>query len=108
MVVLEVPCEAPPDVARTLTTRGTAAPLENHVSEIYEITTRASTIYVEAESGTKAVAYARRGITARKLSGSEVRCLPAETSILDASTERLVILGRGEEFDHGDHPDRPD
>lgn len=66
------------------------------MTEIYEITTRASTLYVEAETGTKAVAYARRGITARKLSGSEVRSLPADASILDASTESLNILDRNE------------
>ncbi len=47
------------------------------MTEIYEIDTPAGPALVEADSSAKAVGFARRGIKARRLSGAEVRALPA-------------------------------
>ena len=53
--------------------------------DIYELTTRGPALYVEADTGAKAVGFARRGIKARRLTGSEARALPPETPILVAT-----------------------
>ena len=57
------------------------------MTEIYRITTRAGELLVSADTGAKVVGFARRGITAERLSGAEVRALPADAEILDASAE---------------------
>ena len=57
------------------------------MTEIYRITTRAGELLVSADTGAKAVGFARRGITAERLNGAEVRALPADVEIVDASAE---------------------
>lgn len=54
--------------------------------EIYEVNlTNAAPVYVEAATKNKAIRAAYATVSARKLSGSEVRALPAGTAILDAT-----------------------
>lgn len=63
------------------------------MTEIYEIDTPAGPVLVEADSSAKAVGFARRGIKARRLSGAEVRALPADSRVLDASQGAAEAAG---------------
>ncbi len=63
------------------------------MTEIYEIDTPAGRALVAAESSAKAVGFARRGIKARRLSGAEVRALPADARVLDASQSAAEATG---------------
>lgn len=65
------------------------------MTEIYEITTPAGPALVEADTQAKAVGYARRGIKARRLSGAEVRALPADALILDGTESAAEAAGEG-------------
>jgi hypothetical protein len=67
------------------------------MTEIYEIETPAGPVLVEAESSAKAVGFARRGIKARRLSGAEVRTLPADARVLDASQNAAEAAGEGDD-----------
>lgn len=57
------------------------------MTEIYRITTMAGELLVSADTSVNAVGFARRGITAERLSGAAVRALPAYAEILDAHAE---------------------
>ncbi len=63
------------------------------MTEIYEIDTPAGPALVEADSSAKAVGFERRGIKARRLSGAEVRALPADARVLDASQSAAEAAG---------------
>jgi hypothetical protein len=65
------------------------------MTEIYEIDTPAGRALVEADTQAKAVGFARRGIKARRLSGAEVRALPADALILDAAESAAEAAGEG-------------
>lgn len=76
------------------------------MTEIYEITTPAGRVLVETETKAKAVGYARRGIKARRLSGAEVRALPADVVVLDARENAAEAAGEG--ADPSDYPSHAD
>ena len=76
------------------------------MTEIYEIDTPAGPALVAAESSAKAVGFARRGIKARRLSGAEVRALPADARVLDAS--QSAAEADGERSDPADYPSHSD
>lgn len=63
------------------------------MTEIYEITTPAGPALIEADTQAKAVGFARRGIKARRLSGAEVRALPADARVLDARENAAEAAG---------------
>lgn len=65
------------------------------MSDIFEIKTSVGTMLVQAKTGSVAVGYARRGMTARKLTGTEVRALTADAVIHDADAEETTE-GSGE------------
>jgi hypothetical protein len=67
------------------------------MTEIYEIDTPAGRALVEADTQAKAVGFARRGIKARRLSGAEVRALPADARVLDASQSAAEAAGEGDD-----------
>ena len=53
--------------------------------EYFEVSTAAGPILVEADNGWAAVGFARRGLKARRLTGAEVRALPADAVIHKAT-----------------------
>jgi len=64
--------------------------------EIYEVTlANAPTVYVEASTKNQAVRAAYSNISAKKLTGSEVRALPAGTNIISDSDQEPADFDAG-------------
>lgn len=55
--------------------------------DIFRVPTAAGAILVAAENGSQAVGFVRRGLKAQRLTGAEVRDLPDDAVIHDATVE---------------------